>query len=86
MSVALALVSYNQGSEIIQDYLSGVIVLSEEESEQRFWALIGNQPDFYMNSQPEDREAVFGLTTPRYIYVSLPPRLSENPRNVSAST
>jgi hypothetical protein len=69
MSVALSIVSYNHGSEMVQRYMNEVVVLSDEESEQRFWELFtGEDPADGLNNASESYPIVFGQTTSGYIY------------------
>ena len=67
MDVALSIVSYNQGAGTVQQYLSGIAVLNEEESEKRFWSLV-SYPDLVTNPTALNHVSVFNETRTTYIH------------------
>jgi hypothetical protein len=40
MAIALSVAAYNRGPGSVQEYIDKVVVLDEDETEQRFWALV----------------------------------------------
>jgi hypothetical protein len=67
MDVALSIVSYNRGEVTVQQYLSGMAVLNDEESEKRFWSLVSSDPDLITHPTTLDRVAAFNDSRSTYI-------------------
>ncbi len=68
MKTALSIISYNRGQGLVQQYLNQVTVLNDEEAEQRFWGFVDSAPDIYPDLISDNRQALFGLTTGKYIH------------------